>query len=152
MNRFSVGRFLAVLRKESIQVRRDPMTLRLIIALPIMQLFLFGYAINTDPKHLPTGLLAADHSPYERAIVAALRNTGYYNIVAGVAKRGDDQCVHISNAPRKGSSHREVFGVGVDRVAEQKELHHRQGDNEAQGYRDRASFAATPCAEERRTA
>jgi ABC-2 type transport system permease protein len=52
----------------------------LIIALPVMQLFLFGYAINTDPKHLPTGLLSPDHSRYERTIVAALRNTGYYDI------------------------------------------------------------------------
>jgi ABC-2 type transport system permease protein len=56
------------------------MTLRLIIALPVMQLFLFGYAINTDPKHLPTGLLSSEHSQYERTIVAALRNTGYYDI------------------------------------------------------------------------
>jgi ABC-2 type transport system permease protein len=80
VNRFSVARFLAVLRKEWIQVRRDPMTLRLIIALPILQLFLFGYAINTDPKHLPTGLLAADRSTYEATIVAALKNTGYYDL------------------------------------------------------------------------
>ena len=80
MNRFSWSRFLAVLNKEWIQVRRDPMTLRLIIALPVMQLFLFGYAINTDPKHLPTGLLSAEHSQYVRTIVATLRNTGYYDI------------------------------------------------------------------------
>jgi ABC-2 type transport system permease protein len=80
MNRFSFGRFLAVLHKEWIQVRRDPMTLRLIIALPVLQLFLFGYAINTDPKHLPTGLLSPEHSQYVRTIVAALHNTGYYDI------------------------------------------------------------------------
>src|SRR5215470_3414893 len=80
MSSFSWRRFLAVLRKEWIQVRRDPMTLRLIIALPVMQLFLFGYAINSDPKHLPTGLLSPNHSRYERTIVAALENTGYYDI------------------------------------------------------------------------
>jgi ABC-2 type transport system permease protein len=80
MNGFSFRRFLAVLRKEWIQLRRDPMTLRLIIALPVMQLFLFGYAINTDPKHLPTGIVSSEHSRYERTIVAALRNTGYYDI------------------------------------------------------------------------
>jgi ABC-2 type transport system permease protein len=80
MNGFSWGRFLAVLRKEWIQVRRDPMTLRLIIALPVMQLFLFGYAINTDPKHLPTGLLSSENSQYVRTVVAALCNTGYYDI------------------------------------------------------------------------
>jgi ABC-2 type transport system permease protein len=80
MNRFSLARFLAVLRKEWIQILRDPITLRLIIALPVMQLFLFGYAINTDPKHLPTGVLSVDHSQYERTLIAALRNTGYYDI------------------------------------------------------------------------
>jgi ABC-type multidrug transport system permease subunit len=80
MSGFSFWRFLAVLRKEWIQVRRDPITLRMIIALPVMQLFLFGYAINADPRHLPTGLLSADHSAYERSIVAALKNTGYYDI------------------------------------------------------------------------
>jgi ABC-2 type transport system permease protein len=80
MSSFSFRRFLAVLAKEWIQIRRDPMTLRLIIALPLMQLFLFGYAINADPKHLPTGLLVAEHSKYERSLVAALINTGYYSI------------------------------------------------------------------------
>jgi ABC-type multidrug transport system permease subunit len=79
---FSFKRLRSLLRKEWIQVRRDPITLRLIIALPIMQLFLFGYAINANPKHLPTGLLSADHSKYERTIVAALQNTGYYDVRA----------------------------------------------------------------------
>src|ERR1019366_8991918 len=50
MTGFSFKRFMAVLRKEWIQVRRDSFTLRMIIALPVMQLFLFGYAINADPK------------------------------------------------------------------------------------------------------
>jgi len=78
---FSWRRLLALLRKEWIQVRRDAMTLRIIIAIPIMQLFLFGYAINSDPKNLPTGLLSAEHSEYERDIVAALKNSGYYSVV-----------------------------------------------------------------------
>ncbi|HTO67591.1 MAG TPA: ABC transporter permease [Bradyrhizobium sp.] len=80
MNGFSLRRLTALLRKEWIQVRRDPMTLRMIIALPIMQLFLFGYAINGNPKHLPTGLLLAEPSKYERTIVTALQNTGYYDV------------------------------------------------------------------------
>jgi ABC-2 type transport system permease protein len=80
MKGFSWRRFLAVLEKEWIQVRRDPVTLRFIVGLPILQLFLFGYAINTDPKHLPTGVLAAEPSRYERTIIAALENTGYYDI------------------------------------------------------------------------
>ncbi|HUN47768.1 MAG TPA: ABC transporter permease, partial [Stellaceae bacterium] len=82
MTGFSLARFLAVLRKEWIQILRDPITLRLIIALPILQLFLFGFAINTDPKHLPAGVLSADHSQYERTLIAALQNTGYYDIRA----------------------------------------------------------------------
>jgi ABC-2 type transport system permease protein len=80
MTGFSFRRFVAVLRKEWIQVRRDRFTLRMIIVLPVMQLFLFGYAINADPKHLPTGLLSAEHSKYERTLLTALRNTGYYDI------------------------------------------------------------------------
>jgi ABC-2 type transport system permease protein len=80
VNGFSFKRFFAVLRKEFIQVRRDPFTLRMIIALPVLQLFLFGYAINVDPKHLPTGLLSASHSKYERTLVAALENSGYYDV------------------------------------------------------------------------
>jgi ABC-2 type transport system permease protein len=81
MTGLSFRRLAALLRKEWIQVRRDAMTLRIIIAIPIMQLFLFGYAINSDPKNLPTGLLSAEHTEYERDIVAALKNSGYYKIV-----------------------------------------------------------------------
>jgi ABC-2 type transport system permease protein len=76
----SFKRLYALVRKEWIQVRRDAITLRTIIALPIMQLFLFGYAINTNPQHLPTGLLSVEHSKYERTVIAALRNSGYYDI------------------------------------------------------------------------
>jgi ABC-2 type transport system permease protein len=76
----SFKRLCALLRKEWIQVRRDPFTLRLIIALPLMQLLLFGYAINTNPKHLPTGVLSAEPSKYERTLLAALQNTGYYDV------------------------------------------------------------------------
>lgn len=105
MNGFSVRRFLALLRKEWIQVRRDPFTLRMIIALPVLQLFLFGYAINADPKHLPTGLLAVDHSRYERTLVAALKNTGYYDIrpisTEAEAERGlaDGELLFVVNIP-----------------------------------------------------
>lgn len=80
MKAFSFGRFTALLRKEWLQMVRDPITLRFIIALPMMQLFLFGYAINTNPKNLPAGLLSVEHSKYERSLIAALHNTGYYKI------------------------------------------------------------------------
>lgn len=61
-------------------MRRDPMTLRMIILLPVMQLFLFGFAINANPKNLPTGILSGSHSKYERTIIAALQNSGYYDV------------------------------------------------------------------------
>jgi ABC transporter DrrB family efflux protein len=105
MTGLSFKRFLAVLRKEFIQIRRDPLTLRMIIALPVLQLFLFGYAINADPKHLPTGLLSADHSKYERTLIAALKNTGYYDIrplaSEAEAERGlaDGELLFVVNIP-----------------------------------------------------
>jgi ABC-2 type transport system permease protein len=105
MTGFSLKRLRSLLRKEWIQVRRDPMTLRLIIALPIMQLFLFGYAINANPKHLPTGVLAAEHSKYERTIMAALQNTGYYDIrtlpseAAAEQALADGEVLFVVNIP-----------------------------------------------------
>jgi len=77
---FSVARFLALLRKEWLQIKRDQAALRLIIIMPIMQLLLYGYAINSNPKHLPTGVLFSEPSRYERSIVAALQNTGYFDV------------------------------------------------------------------------
>ncbi len=76
----SFGRIAAVLVKELIQTRRDRMTFAMIVGIPIMQLILFGYAINTDPKNLPTALIAADQGPFTRAIVAALVNSRYFAI------------------------------------------------------------------------
>jgi ABC-2 type transport system permease protein len=80
MRRFSFARLMAVLRKEAVQMRRDRATVGLTVALPLIQLFLFGYAINANPRHLPTGLLTAEHSTYERTLVAALQNTDYFDI------------------------------------------------------------------------
>jgi len=80
MTSFSFARFLAMLQKEWLQMRRDPMTIGLVVMLPLMQLFLFGFAINTNPHDLPTGVLSADHSTYERTLTAALQNTGYFRI------------------------------------------------------------------------
>jgi ABC-2 type transport system permease protein len=74
-------RFLAVLIKEFIQMRRDRLTFAMIIGVPVMQLILFGYAINTDPKHLPTALLVADPGVFSRSLVQALENSEYFEIV-----------------------------------------------------------------------
>jgi ABC-2 type transport system permease protein len=80
MNGFSFARLVAMLRKEWVQMRRDRATVGLTVALPLIQLFLFGYAINANPRHLPTGLITAEHSTYERTLVSALQNTAYFDI------------------------------------------------------------------------
>ncbi|MEF2145305.1 MAG: ABC transporter permease [Desulfovibrionaceae bacterium] len=80
LRRFSLARFLAVVRKEFVQMRRDRLTFAMMIGIPIMQLVLFGYAINSDPRHLPTAVLSADNSPYSRAVLAAMRNSGYFEV------------------------------------------------------------------------
>jgi ABC-2 type transport system permease protein len=79
---FAWRRFAAVLTKELVQVRRDRLTFAMMIGVPVMQLVLFGYAINMDPKGLPTALVAAESSPFTRSFVRALENTGYFRIVA----------------------------------------------------------------------
>ena len=63
----------AMIVKEFVQMRRDRMTFATMLFVPILQLTLFGYAINTDPKHLPTAVLVRDDGPLTRAVLAALR-------------------------------------------------------------------------------
>jgi len=81
MKFFSVARMVAVFIKEFQQMMRDRLTFGMAVGIPILQLILFGYAINTDPKGLPTALVAADTSPLAGSIVATLQNTGYFRIV-----------------------------------------------------------------------
>ncbi|MBK1612017.1 mannose-1-phosphate guanyltransferase [Rubrivivax gelatinosus] len=78
----SWGRILAVLRKELIQLRRDRLTFAMLVGVPLMQLVLFGYAINGDPRHLPTAVVALDDGPIVRSVVSAVENSGYFRIVA----------------------------------------------------------------------
>ena len=78
MNRFSWMRFMAVLAKEFVQMRRDRLTFAMMIGVPILQLVLFGFAINNDPKRLPTAVLVADPSPFSRSLVRAMENSGYF--------------------------------------------------------------------------
>jgi ABC-2 type transport system permease protein len=93
MNGFSFARLYAMLRKEAVQMRRDRATVGLTVALPLIQLFLFGYAINSNPRHLPTGLIAAEHSTYERTLTAALQNTGYFDIVPMASEADAEQAL-----------------------------------------------------------
>lgn len=82
MNRFfSFTRLRALLAKESIQMRRDRVTFAMMIGVPLLQLMLFGFAINTDPKELPAALVAPTQDRFTRAMVSALELTGYYRFV-----------------------------------------------------------------------
>ena len=87
--RFSPARVIAVMRKEFIQMRRDRLTFGMIVGIPIVQLVLFGFAINTDPKLLPTALVVADHSVYSRSVVAALENSGYFRITRTMTQESE---------------------------------------------------------------
>src|SRR5690606_11226160 len=73
--------FWGVLIKEFIQMRRDRLTFAMMIGVPIIQLILFGYAINSDPKSLPTAVVMTDASPFARSIVSALQNSAYFRVV-----------------------------------------------------------------------
>jgi ABC-2 type transport system permease protein len=78
---FSASRLWAIVLKEFIQMRRDRVTFGMMVGIPLMQLLLFGFAINSDPRHLPTALRMADEGPFARSLVAALRQSDYFAIV-----------------------------------------------------------------------
>ncbi len=77
---FNWRRFIAIVLKEFIQMRRDRVTFGMMVGIPMLQLILFGYAINSNPKHLPTAVYAADNSPFSRDIVWGLRNSSYFDV------------------------------------------------------------------------
>lgn len=72
----------AMVVKEFIQLRRDRVTFATMILIPLLQLILFGYAINTTPRHLPTAVMAHENTDVTRAIIAALKNTAFFDITA----------------------------------------------------------------------
>ncbi len=77
---FSWSRWVGIIVKEFIQLRRDRLTFGMIIGIPVLQLILFGYAINADPKRLPTAVLSADSSPYSRTLLSAMQTSGYFRL------------------------------------------------------------------------
>ncbi len=77
-------RSYAMLVKEFIQLRRDRVSFAMIVAIPVMQLLLFGYAINTMPRHLPTAVLMQEDSDLARSILKALENTAYFRFTQQV--------------------------------------------------------------------
>jgi len=80
-NGFSLSRWWSMVLKEFLQLRRDRLTFGMIIGIPIAQLVLFGFAINNDPRHLPTAVISADHSEFTRSFVAAMESSEYFDIV-----------------------------------------------------------------------
>ena len=82
MNGLSLSRITAVIAKEFTQLVRDRLTYAMIIGIPIIQLLLFGYAINSDPKHLPTAVLVQDQGAFSRSVVGAMQRSDYFDIVA----------------------------------------------------------------------
>lgn len=90
-HRYSFRRLKAIMIKEFTQLRRDRSTFGMIIMIPVFQLLLFGYAINSDPKHMPTAVYAQDHSVFARSFVAALENSDYFDVVQEVHSPAEGQ-------------------------------------------------------------
>ena len=86
---FSWRRFLAMASKEFVQMRRDRLTFAMMLGIPVMQLVLFGFAINGDPRHLPIALRSADHGPIERAVVKAMESSGYFTFVGAARSEAE---------------------------------------------------------------
>ena len=92
--RLSMRRAAAVFIKEFQQILRDRLTFAMAVLIPVLQLVLFGYAINTDPKQLPTAVVAANHGPLVRSLTAAMQNTGYFDVVMnGVSEAQADEAM-----------------------------------------------------------
>ena len=85
------ARIGAMIFKEVRQAARDPGTVAMMFAMPIMQLLLFGFAINTDPRHLPLAIEANANSAFTRSIAAALNNTSYFEVTQVVTRPGEGE-------------------------------------------------------------
>ena len=80
MSTISLSRIAAVLHKEFTQLLRDRLTYAMMLGIPIVQLLLFGYAINSDPKRLPTAVLVQDQGRFSRSVLGALERSEYFSI------------------------------------------------------------------------
>ncbi|MHC1711525.1 MAG: ABC transporter permease [Solidesulfovibrio sp.] len=89
LSRFSPKRFAAMVSKEFTQMRRDRVTFGMMVGIPFLQLILFGYAINGDPKHLPTAILDNDHSAFSRDMAMAMQNSLYFDFTREVATEAE---------------------------------------------------------------
>ena len=89
--RFTFHRLWAIVLKEFIQMKRDRVTFGMMVGIPLMQLIIFGFAINSDPKHLPAVIRAADQGPFARTFIAALRNSDYFKFIGNVETEAEAQ-------------------------------------------------------------
>src|SRR3977135_568222 len=113
-------RSYAMLVKEFIQLRRDRVSFAMIVMIPVMQLLLFGYAINTTPRNLPTAVLMQEDSDLARSILKALENTAYFRFTREV-----HDVAEFDNLLQSGKV---LFGVEIPRGFERAV---RRGDKPA---------------------
>jgi ABC-2 type transport system permease protein len=113
-------RTYAMLAKEFIQLKRDRVSFAMIVAIPVMQLLLFGYAINTTPHNLPTAVLIQEESDLSRSILKALENTAYFKFTRQVHTEEEFNNLFLSGDV--------LFGVEIPRGFERAV---RRGDKPA---------------------
>src|ERR1700716_2410635 len=113
-------RTYAMLVKEFIQLRRDRVSFAMIVMIPVMQLLLFGFAINTTPRHLPTAVLLQEDSDLARSILKALENTAYFRFTREVHDVAEFDNLLLSG--------KVLFGVEISRGFERAV---RRGDHQA---------------------
>src|SRR6201988_4463651 len=113
-------RSYAMVVKEFIQLRRDRVSFAMIIMIPVVQLLLFGYAINTTPRNLPTAVLLQEDSDLARSILKALENTSYFHFVREVHDVNEFDDLLLSG--------KVLFGVEIPRGFERAA---RRGDHPA---------------------
>ena len=94
----SLSRLAAVFFKEFVQMRRDRATFAVMIMMPVIQLLLFGYAINTDPRHMPTVVELRDNGPLIRDFLAALKTSSYFDLVGEVSGNEGDAMLRSGRA------------------------------------------------------
>jgi ABC transporter DrrB family efflux protein len=96
------GRIAVIARKELLQLRRDRLTVGMMVAVPLIQLMLFGYAIDTDVRHMPTVVYDADHTAESRDLARRMEATGFYDLVGSAASYDDISRAFRSNRARVG--------------------------------------------------
>src|SRR6266436_6283125 len=113
-------RSYAMVVKEFIQLKRDRVSFAMIVMIPVMQLLLFGFAINTTPRHLPTAVLLQEDSDLARSILKALENTAYFRFTREVHDVAEFDDLLLSG--------KVLFGVEIPRGFERMV---RRGDHPA---------------------